>query len=282
MKAHLLVSNNRVRFLILRTRKHGIKFAKQYLNDILAIIINQTIMKKSNLLMSTLALLAFLIVTTTSLSAANPPWAPAKGYDKKTTHVFLPEHNVYYDLKTDLYFFEENGIWRESRAVPVSLYGIDLRNSRQMEINMKGNEPYTKIVEHRNTYHKEVKAEQDAYLKEQKRELQEAEKAQKEAEKAYKAEEKALKEKIKAEKAAIKAEEKAQKEAEKARKQKIKEEKRAAAAQKKIEKAEKKAEKARLKAEKEAKAMQKKLEKVEKQAAKAERKAEKLRDKMEN
>ena len=96
-------------------------------------------------------IVAFVFTTTLSSSAnaATPPWAPANGYNKKTTHIYLPEQNIYFDLNKNVYLFEENGVWIDSQTLPQKYSGIDFSKSRQMELTVKNEEPYKKIVEHR-------------------------------------------------------------------------------------------------------------------------------------
>ena len=203
--------------------------------------------------------MSFHILAETTL----PPWAPANGYNAKTTHVFLPDQNIYFDLNKNVYIYEDNGQWFNSPVAPDKFRDVDLRNAKQIEIEMRNENPYTKNVEHREIYNKQVKAEQEAYLKEQKQKLEEAEKLQKEAERAQKENEKAQKVADKAQLESEKAQEKAQE------------------AQKEMEKANEKAaqevEKARLNAEK---AQQKidaanarALEQKDKAAQKAEKEA---------
>ena len=124
--------------------------------------------------------MSFHILAETTL----PPWAPANGYNAKTTHVFLPDQNIYFDLNKNVYIYEDNGQWFNSPVAPDKFRDVDLRNAKQIEIEMRNENPYTKNVEHREIYNKQVKAEQEAYLKEQKQKLEEAEKLQKEAERA--------------------------------------------------------------------------------------------------
>ena len=139
---------------------------------------------KTKKIVAALVVLTFAIITTHA--GTTPPWAPAGGYNAKTTHVFLPDQNMYFDLKKNVYIYEENGKWFNSSTPPQKFSEVDFNNAKQIEIEMKGENPYTKNLEHREAFNKQIKAEQDAYLKEQKQKLDEAERLQKEAEKAQK------------------------------------------------------------------------------------------------
>ncbi len=230
-------------------------------------------------------IVAFVFTSTLSSNAkaGTPPWAQANGYNKKTTHIYLPEQNIYFDLNKNVYLFEENGVWIDSQTLPQKYSGIDFSKSRQMELTVKNEEPYKKIIEHRETYNREINATNNAYLQEQKQKLEMAENEQKAKQKELNQQikensqqAKAEAKQAKAEAKQAKAEAKKAKEIEKAAKKRLADEKKALANQKKLEKANAKAEATKKKAEKQAATYQKKIDKAQKQAAKAQKQADKI------
>ncbi|HHT23288.1 MAG TPA: hypothetical protein GXZ87_08275 [Bacteroidales bacterium] len=86
-------------------------------------------MKSKQIFISIIITLIAIFVLPTGLNAAPPPWAPAQGYNEKTTHIFLPDQNMYYDLNTSEYIYEENGQWFKSLYVPEKFSYVDFRNA---------------------------------------------------------------------------------------------------------------------------------------------------------
>ena len=94
-------------------------------------------MKTKKIFVALVALLLSATAFTGHAGTTPPPWAPANGYNAKTTHVFLPEQNIYFDLNKNVYIYEDNRQWFTSPVVPDKFRDVDLRNAKQIEIEIK-------------------------------------------------------------------------------------------------------------------------------------------------
>lgn len=71
-----------------------------------------------------------------------PPWAPAHGYRAKTSYVFFPDYNFYYDVHRELYFYMQGGNWAFGFNLPARLARIDLRSAPLVELAIVTDRPY--------------------------------------------------------------------------------------------------------------------------------------------
>lgn len=96
-------------------------------------------MKYSNLSNFVSLLVFFLFLSINSISAAIPNWIELDKLNKKTSHVFLPNQNVYFDLVTEHYIYVENGSWVSSMNKPSFLEEIDLNREIKVQLRLKDN-----------------------------------------------------------------------------------------------------------------------------------------------
>ncbi len=100
------------------------------------------------------AIIALLVtfILPESTFAQPPKWAPAHGYRAKTRHIYFPEHNFYYDIQQKSYFYQNNGRWTVSVAVPAPFLRINLGNTSQVQLDYYGAYPYYFNSNHRVKY----------------------------------------------------------------------------------------------------------------------------------
>ncbi|MGL2964252.1 hypothetical protein ACSVH2_10580 [Flavobacterium sp. RSB2_4_14] len=66
---------------------------------------------------------------------------------------YYPNLQAYYDRKTTLFIFKENGIWVSDSAIPLHYRGYSVRNGFHVLIeNYSGDEPYTLLATHKLKY----------------------------------------------------------------------------------------------------------------------------------
>lgn len=70
-----------------------------------------------------------------------PPWAPAHGYRAKTRHIFFPEFNFYFDITKGVYIYLSGTKWLTNQNPPVFLSGINLKTTKQIELDVNINNP---------------------------------------------------------------------------------------------------------------------------------------------
>lgn len=187
-----------------------------------------------------LLIVAALALLSLNLFATPPSWTTTKELHKRTTHIFVPTEAIYFDLQTNTYLYQQNGIWVESATIPPTLSTATLANSPQVEIRSKKTAPYKNYLKHLKTYQKQVEKEQKAHLKQQQKELKAKEKELKKQEKKQKERLKMEQAMIKAQKHWEKAQHKLEKEQQKAEKQAIKSQQRIEKAKNEVQKAEEK------------------------------------------
>lgn len=77
-----------------------------------------------------------------------PPWAPAHGYRAKTRYVYFPDHNFYFDIQRGMYIYLIGGAWTVAATLP-SLYArINLKTSRQVELDFYNDNPQRHNKDH--------------------------------------------------------------------------------------------------------------------------------------
>ena len=81
-----------------------------------------------------------------------PPWAPAHGYRAKTSHVYFPDHNFYFDVQKDQYIYLSGANWEVSVKLPSLYAGIDLKLSTKVELELGSESPQKHNAEHRVQY----------------------------------------------------------------------------------------------------------------------------------
>ena len=84
----------------------------------------------------------FLLISENTFAQGPPRWAPAHGYRAKTKHIYFPQQNFYYDIERHDYIYLNNGVWTVSVSIPTPFININLGNSRQVELDFVGNNPY--------------------------------------------------------------------------------------------------------------------------------------------
>ena len=65
-----------------------------------------------------------------------PPWAPAHGYRAKTSHVYFPDHNFYFDVQKNVYIYLNGGNWEVGVKLPSLYAGIDLKLTATGELEL--------------------------------------------------------------------------------------------------------------------------------------------------
>jgi hypothetical protein len=64
-----------------------------------------------------------------------PVWGPT-GYDYAENY-YLPDIEVYYNVPTHRYYYNENGRWRNSATLPSRYSNFDLYNAHKVVVNEK-------------------------------------------------------------------------------------------------------------------------------------------------
>lgn len=82
-----------------------------------------------------------------------PSWAPAHGYRAKTRHVYFPEHNVYYDLKKEVYIYKEGSSWQIGVKLPSIYANVNLSKSSKVELELNTDSPQQYNTDHLEKYH---------------------------------------------------------------------------------------------------------------------------------
>lgn len=114
----------------------------------------KAIFKKSITTFAMFALIGLLSFPTEMFSQGPPKWAPAHGYRAKTRHIYFPDHNFYYDIRTHNYFYLNNGIWSISVSIPRPFLSINLGTTTQVQLDYFGAYPYYYNADHRVKYKK--------------------------------------------------------------------------------------------------------------------------------
>ncbi|MGV3697851.1 hypothetical protein [Flavobacterium sp.] len=105
-------------------------------------------------IVKTTAFLAMLLLMTTETMFAQPPsWAPAHGYRANTRHIYFPQYNMYYDMNRNSYLYLNGRNWTASATLPNIYVGVNLGRAAQIQLSYNGYNPYVynevHVVEYR-------------------------------------------------------------------------------------------------------------------------------------
>ena len=93
-----------------------------------------------------------------SRPAPPPVWGPV-GYDE-VEYYYLPDIEVYYDIRQAQYIYFGNGRWIHSRYLPRHCRNYDLQHGYKVVLaDYHGHSPYTHFDTHRAKYYKGYKGE---------------------------------------------------------------------------------------------------------------------------
>lgn len=111
-------------------------------------------MKKSLQLFSTLLVFVFNTVSAQENTTENTSISSMK---ETTTEMFryyfYPNYEAYYDNKTSLYIFKENGKWIQNKEIPTAFRGYSVYNNYKVEItDYNGEIPFLNIVENKKSF----------------------------------------------------------------------------------------------------------------------------------
>jgi hypothetical protein len=81
-----------------------------------------------------------------------PPWAPANGYRAKTRQVYFPDHNFYYDVQKGVYIYLSGKNWEVSATLPSIFANVNLKTSRQVELELNTDTPQQYNEDHKVKY----------------------------------------------------------------------------------------------------------------------------------
>ena len=71
-----------------------------------------------------------------------PPWVP--GVHSDVRYYYLPDVDAYYDMRTSMFIFSDNGNWIHRRHLPDVYRDYNLNNCRRIMVkNYYGEAPYT-------------------------------------------------------------------------------------------------------------------------------------------
>ena len=70
-----------------------------------------------------------------------PSWAPAHGYRAKTSHVYFPDHNFYFDIQKNSYIYLNGNNWEVKSKLPLLYAGIDLNGVFKVELELGNDSP---------------------------------------------------------------------------------------------------------------------------------------------
>ncbi|MBK0368981.1 hypothetical protein [Flavobacterium agrisoli] len=91
-----------------------------------------------------------------------PVWGPA--VSANVDYYFLPDIDVYYDIRQTQYVYLNQGRWIRSRNLPVVYKNYDLRRGRTVVINdYHGRTPYIYHDKHMSKYHKDYGKRKNYY-----------------------------------------------------------------------------------------------------------------------
>ena len=88
-----------------------------------------------------------------------PSWAPAHGYRAKTSHIYFPEQNFYFDLQTNEYIYLQGDAWQVSVKLPSLYAAIDLEKAVKVELELNTDSPQKFNHDHITKYHVKAKGE---------------------------------------------------------------------------------------------------------------------------
>ncbi len=82
-------------------------------------------------------------------------------------YYFYPNLDAYYDSQTNLYIFQQNGQWIKGKEIASGYRGYSLLNNVRVAItDYNGDQPYTKLDEHRQKFPKQYSAKRHPPKKE--------------------------------------------------------------------------------------------------------------------
>lgn len=90
--------------------------------------------------------------TVASKPKGPPPWAPARGYRAKTRHIYFPDFGIYFDVRREVYIFQDRGGWAVSVSLPSGITIDGLKASVQIELELDTDSPQKHNKEHREKY----------------------------------------------------------------------------------------------------------------------------------
>lgn len=88
-----------------------------------------------------------------------PSWAPAHGYRAKTSHVYFPEHNFYFDIQENVYIYLSGNNWEAEVKLPSLYASIDLEGAFGVELELTTNLPQKYNADHITKYKTKGKKE---------------------------------------------------------------------------------------------------------------------------
>ncbi|WP_281321890.1 hypothetical protein [Flavobacterium aestivum] len=82
-----------------------------------------------------------------------PPWGPV-GYSE-VEYYYLPDLQVYYDIRATQFIYLNNGVWIRTHNLPYKYRNYDLYNGYKVVLtDYHGTKPYTYYHDHKVKYHK--------------------------------------------------------------------------------------------------------------------------------
>lgn len=70
-----------------------------------------------------------------------PVWAPAHGFKAKTHYVYFPDLNFYYDIKKNVYIYQNGKKWSESAKLPSKYANVEMKRAAKVEIERDEDKP---------------------------------------------------------------------------------------------------------------------------------------------
>ena len=83
-----------------------------------------------------------------------PAWMPSNGYKENVGNIYFPEQDMYYNIKKNVYIYQNNGKWTESKQVPSAYSKTDFSKAKKVEMTTKTNKPQKNNTEHKSEYKK--------------------------------------------------------------------------------------------------------------------------------
>ena len=81
-----------------------------------------------------------------------PSWAPAHGYRAKTTYVYFPDQNFYFDVQNSAYIYVSGDNWLVSAILPSFFSGVNLSIAAQVELDISTSTPQQYNSDHKIKY----------------------------------------------------------------------------------------------------------------------------------
>ncbi len=77
-----------------------------------------------------------------------PSWAPANGYRAKTSHIYFPDYNFYFDIQESVYIYMKYKKWQMNIKLPSLYAGIDLSGAFRVELELDADSPQKYNTDH--------------------------------------------------------------------------------------------------------------------------------------